>query len=231
MRRKYMPTNIPAPLQKFYAKIDNCARCKAEGNPLRHVLGGGKFRNPKFFFLFINPTHKNQSSHSDYEGERRYPFIGVRHLYKGLAEAGFVDFRIVAKMYERGWQVADEHRIEASLRKGGVYISNFVKCARPNPTNPKRSIMKADLPLLARELELVNPRYVVTFGLLPLGVLTGNNYRLRDILVSLKKHKYLPILSLPLDGKRYKILPCYYPLGHGNPPKAHQILEYIRNHF
>lgn len=226
-----MSTRIPSRLRKLYNEIDACARCKKEKNPLRHILGGGQFRNPKFFFLFINPTHKNRSSHADYKGKRRYPFIGVRHLYKGLAEAGFLDAKLIAEIYERGWQTEDEDRIEKELRTHSVYISNFVKCAQPNPANPRRSVMKEDLPLLTRELELVNPRYVVTFGLLPLEVLTGVPHRLRDVLDTVKKGTYAPMCSVPLNGKNYRILPCYYPLGHGNPPKAHKVLRYIREHF
>ncbi|MBI2409635.1 hypothetical protein HYV30_01160 [Candidatus Kaiserbacteria bacterium] len=226
-----MKVVIPTKLQALYDRIDACERCQAEGNALRHVLGGGKFHKPKFFFLFINPTHKNRSSNADYAGERRYPFVGVRHLYKGLAEGGFIDRALMADIYERGWQVADEHRIEESLRRHDVYISNFVKCAQPNPKNPKRSIMRADLPLLAEELSLVRPQYVVTFGLPPLELLTGNTHLMRDILRTARISKYAPLISIPLNGKRYEILPCYYPFGHGNEPKAHKILTYIREHF
>ena len=226
-----MPQTIPIRLQKLFNTIDACARCKAEKNPLRHVLGGGKFQNPKFCLLFINPTHKNQSSRQTYRGRRRYPFIGVRHLYKGLAEAGFVDRNLIEKMYRRGWQLEDEHRIEKSLRENGVYITNFVKCARPNPINPTKAEMRESLPVLAEELSILNPEYIITFGLLPLEVLADNSFRLKDILKTVKQNKYKPMLSIPLNGRRYKILPCYYPLGHGNPPKAQKILRHIKKHF
>lgn len=225
-----MPVAIPSKLRSFYRSVEDCTRCRAERNPLRHVLGGGRFRNPKYFFLFINPTHKNRSSHATYAGKRRYPFIGVRHLYKGLSEAGFVDPKIIAQIYSKGWQIKDEARIEASLRAHGVYISNFVKCAQPNPQNPSRKVMRESLPLIARELELVNPQYIITFGVLPLSTLTGTAWRLKDILGTVSKRTYKPLV-VTFGPKRYKVLPCYYPLGHGNPPKAQKILEYIRRNY
>jgi len=221
---------IPPKLQRFFRKIEDCARCRKEKNPLCHVLGGGRFYRPKYFFLFINPTHKNRSSHASYQGRRSYPFIGVRHLYKGLADAGFVDPKIIQKIYTKGWQIPDEIRIEASLRKNNIYISNFVKCAQPNPINPSRQRMRAALPSLTEELSIVNPRYIVTFGVLPLETLTGAHWRLRDILDTVRKKTYAP-LPVSLGGQTYKVLPCYYPLGHGNPPKAQKILAYIRAHF
>ena len=222
---------IPLKLQKLFRRIEKCERCKKQGNPLRHIFGGGRFVKPKYFFLFINPTHKNRSSHPRYRGKRRYPFIGVRHFYRELAEAGFVDRKLVADIYERGWELADEEKIERSLRAKGVYISNFVKCAQPNPLNPSRKRMREALPLLAEELKLVNPRYVVTFGLLPLGLLTETELRLKDILARVKSGTYAPLRSVPLGGRTYPLLPCYYPLGHGNPPKAQRILRYIRARF
>lgn len=130
-----------------------------------------------------------------------------------------------------GWQTKDERRIEKCLKENEVYITNFVKCARSNPTNPTKARMREALPLLAEELSILNPRYIVTFGLLPLEVLTSASFRLRDILKTAKRNKYKPMLSMPLSGRQYKVLPCYYPLGHGNPPKAHKILSYIKKNF
>lgn len=91
--------------------------------------------------------------------------------------------------------------------------------------------MQAHLPLLAAELRAVNPEYVVTFGGLTLGLLTGKHLRLRDILATVKTRTYQPLRSVPLAGRQHNILPCYYLLGHGNPPKAQRILRYIREQF
>src|SRR3989344_3120563 len=88
--------SMSSKLQKFFAKVDRCASCRAAKNPLRHVFGGGKAQTPKYFFLFINPTHKNISTQPTYAGRRRYPFMGVRHFYRELSQAGFVDAKIIA---------------------------------------------------------------------------------------------------------------------------------------
>lgn len=141
-----------------------------------------------------------------------------------------MDKNLVAEIYRNGWKPADEHRIESCLRKKSVYISNFVKCAQPHPLNPPRSFMRETLPLLAEEFQLVNPKYVVTFGHLPLSILTNTKLRLKDILVSLRKKAYKP-MPTSLGGRTYKILPCYFLLGHGNPPKAKEVLRYIQSAF
>lgn len=222
---------LPLRLQALFRRVEKCERCRKERNNLRHVFGAGQFKRPKFFFLFINPTHRNLSSRPDYEGTRRFPFIGVRHFWKELAEAGFMDRNIVAGIYKNGWRPSDEERIERHLRKESVYITNFVKCAQPHPRNPSRAIMQGTLPLLAEELEIVKPKYIVPFGLLPLSVLTNTHPRLRDILATVRKKTYKPMKSIPLGGRTYKLLPCYFMLGHGNPPKAKEILRYIHTAF
>ncbi|MBI4121514.1 MAG: hypothetical protein HY470_00970 [Candidatus Ryanbacteria bacterium] len=218
-------------LKKFFQKVERCASCKAAKNPLRHVFGGGQYNRPKYFFLFINPTHKNLSTDPKYKGRARFPFIGVRHFYRELSRAGFVEPKIVADFYKRGWRLGDELRVARSLARSGVYMSNFVKCARPDPTNPSLTLMRKHLPLLAEELSIVKPKFIVTFGLPPLKVLTGTAARMRDILEALRRRRYAPRVSVPLGGRTYPVLPCYYLLGHGNPPKAQEILAYIKRHF
>jgi len=97
-------------LAHVFAKVDACTRCKKQRNPLKHILGGGETKNPRFAFVFINPTHRNRSSAPDYDGTRRYPFIGVRHFYRFLADAGFLKPQTVRPLYTRGWQREDEQQ-------------------------------------------------------------------------------------------------------------------------
>ncbi|GMR18915.1 MAG: hypothetical protein BMS9Abin34_037 [Patescibacteria group bacterium] len=226
-----MSNKIPPKLKAVYSRFDSCKRCKNEGNELNHILGGGKFRNPKFLFLFINPTHRNISSHKDYSGERRFPFIGVRHFWKLFARAGFIDSGLIEDIYRNGWQTKDEERIEDNLIKEGVYISNLVKCTQPHPENPPKEIIRQELPLLKQEIRIVNPRYIVTFGKLPTKIITGLDVRLIDCLNAVKTKQYKKLDSVDILGNHFKVLPCFFPVGRGNPPKALKILKYIKERY
>jgi hypothetical protein len=218
-------------LTQVFNQFDACLRCKEEQNPLRHILGGGEFSNPKFLFLFINPTHQNISSHPEYQGKRRYPFLGVRHFWKLFSEAGIVEKDIVTDIYSRGWQTEHEDQIEENLCERKIYITNLVKCTQPHPDNPSKEVIYQDFDLLQEEINLVNPRYIVTFGKLPTQIITGKDMRLSDRLVEVQQDNYKPISSLELQGKSFNVLPCYFPVGRGNPPKAKEILRYIMNNF
>jgi len=222
---------IPEKLSKIYREFDNCERCKKENNTLLHILGGGKFQNPKYLFLFINPTHLNLSSHRDYKGKRRYPFIGVRYFYLALSEAGFLDKKIVNDIYKKGWQIDDESRIEQSLINNDIYITNLVKCTKYNSESPNKDIIKQDFPLLQREINIVSPKYIVTFGKIPLRMITGKDIRLKDFLKRIRENSYQAIKSINVLGKIYKVLPCYFPVGRGNRQGALEILSYIRKQY
>jgi hypothetical protein len=222
---------IPQKLLKIYKRFDNCVRCKKDNNSLLHILGGGKFENPKFLFLFINPTHLNLSSHRDYKGKRRYPFIGVRYFYRFLSEAGFLDKKIIDDIYKRGWQTEDESRIEQSLINNNVYITNLVKCTKYNPDSPNKDIIKQDFSLLQKEINIVLPKHIIAFGKLPLKIITGKDLRLRDYLAKTRNNSYQPIKSVNVLGKIYKVLPCYFPVGRGNRQGALEILSYIRKRY
>lgn len=226
-----MKKKIPRKLLKLYKKFDSCRRCEKENNFLRHVLGGGKFRKPQFFFLFINPTHLNISSHKNYDGKRRYPFIGVRYFYHFLSEAEFVSKEMVNDIYKRGWRINDEERIEQSLIDNRIYMTNLVKCTQSHPQNPQKEIIREDFPLLQEEIDIVSPKYIIAFGRLPFKIITGNDICLRDCLKRIKKDNFLPFKSTSILGKRYDILPCYFPVGRGSPGKALEILRYIKRRY
>jgi len=222
---------VPKDLEKIYRKFDNCRRCKQENNPCLHVLGGGKFKNPRFLFLFINPTHLNISSHKDYKGNRRYPFIGVRYFYRLLSKAGFVRKDVVEDIYENGWQIEHEYKIEDSLVANGVYLTNLIKCTQLHPKSPAKDIIQEDLPLLKEEINIVSPKYIVTFGKLPFKFMTNQEIRLKDCLDGLRKSRYKSFKSINILGKTYEVLPCYFPVGRGNPKAALEILRYIKRNI
>lgn len=226
-----MDNKIPKKLLEIYKKFDGCKRCREKNNPLRHILGGGKFKSPQFLLLFINPTHLNISSHKGYQGKRRYPFIGVRHFYLLLAETGFMDKELVNEIYKEGWQPESEVKIEQSLVKNGVYMTNLVKCAQFHPKNPPLNIIQEDLPLLFEEINEVGPRYIITFGVLPFRVISGKSIRLTDVLDAIRDGNYPPFKSRDILGKKYDVLPCYFPIGRGNPKKAVEILTFLKREY
>jgi len=224
-----MKNDILLELQHLYKEFDK--KYKNDSNELRPILGGGKFHNPKFLFLFINPTHLNISSSKHYKGKRRYPFIGVRYFWRLLSQAGFIDKTIVNDIYKYGWQIEDEIRIEKSLSKHRIYITNLVKATQKGPENPSKNLIQRDFSLLEKEIDIVSPKYIVVFGILVFKALTGKEIKLQRCLNDIKIRKYKPYKSKQILGKEYNVLPCYFPIGRGSPKKALRILSYINQTY
>lgn len=58
---------------------------------------------------------------------------------------------------------------EAGLTREEVYITNVVKHRPPNNRDPQPNELAACLPWLERQIEIINPRFIVTLGRYSLG--------------------------------------------------------------
>lgn len=134
----------------------------------------------------------------------------------------------MAVVERKPWNDETTNALLNELKRQQIYITNLVKCAQPKPDLPSRTVIKEDLPLLAAELTLVDPRIIVTFGQLPFRVLTGRSILLRECYEDLCR-KRLPGFSWNSEnGKQVPVMPSYFPTGRGNPTLAASMLRIIR---
>lgn len=61
-------------------------------------------------------------------------------------------------------QFLDELLANAGIDRESVYISNVVKCRPPGNRDPKPEEVEACKPYLDRQIELINPKVIVTLG-------------------------------------------------------------------
>lgn len=90
----------------------------------------------------------------------------------------------------------------AGLERSDVYITNVVKYRPPNNRDPKKSEKQAFLPYLLRQLEVINPKVVVTLGrhsmeyFLPGAVIGDVHGQTHDVTI---------------DDKTWRVVPLYHP--------------------
>jgi DNA polymerase len=157
-------------LQVLWKEVDNCEDCKNSGNKLQHVLGGGKELNPKIMFIFINPTYRNITSRPDYSG-RRFPFVGTKEIWKTFVAAKLLDEQILSETNNA------EFVINVIAEKE-FYFTNVVKCTKEDAILPEISIINKKIELLLKEINIVQPKLIVAFGILPFKLLTGKKLKL-----------------------------------------------------
>lgn len=210
-------------LAALNAELDRCTRCATVARGYRHVPGGGATDQPALMLIFINPTVRNISAHADWAGPR-FPFAGKPKLWQILAEAGFVRADLPHEIAQLGPTPPMVERLVAEARRAGLYLTNAVKCVDDGSNLPTAERVTAAWPLLQREIALVQPRLIVTLGLIPFRTLTGLSVRLADQLWDAEHDQINLYPSQPIAGRSYPVFPCYFPTGRGNPVAAARML-------
>jgi len=178
-------------------------------------------------FVFINPTHRNISSDPDWKGPR-YPFIGTREVWRVFRRAGIFTDELTGRIEELSdWPVGFAEEVEGFLADRGIYLTNLVKWTGPDESLPDRKKIALFLPVMRREIELVRPRRIVAFGLLPFKHLTGRSIRLADYHSRAAAEGVLETFPLKETASPAEVVPCYFPVGRGNPRRAVELLNLL----
>ena len=112
------------------------------------------------------------------EAEQRRPFVG------------------------RGGKLLNETLSEHGMQREDFYVSNIVKVRPPNNRDPKPEEIAAHVPYLQREIDIIQPRLVVTLGRFAM------NFFLPDAKISDVHGK---VQETQWHGRRITVLPVYHP--------------------
>ncbi|MBU0461385.1 MAG: uracil-DNA glycosylase family protein [Nanoarchaeota archaeon] len=196
-------------------------------NDLMPILGGGATHRPKVMFVFINPTVRNISSGRKWKGPR-FPFIGTKQVWRIFHKAGFFDDELVKETNSNpGWSLEFTRQVQDFLREKGIYLTNIVKWTGSDAQLPTSDKIKLFLPLLKKEIEIVRPEHIVTFGLIPFENMTGQKIRLSEYHDKVMKDKKLSYYYLDSSCGKIKVIPSYFPVGRGDPKKAIDVLRLV----
>lgn len=196
-------------------------------NDLMPILGNGKTFRPKVMFVFINPTHLNISSDTHWHGPR-FPFIGTKPIWMVFHKAGMFDDRLLSEINNsKSWSVEFTNRVLDFLKSRSFYFTNIVKWTGHDATLPDSEKIKLFLPILEREIEIVQPAFIITFGLIPFEHITKQKIKLLDYYADVIKNGKLKSYEMHFGKHTTKIIPCYFPIGRGDPKKAVAILKLL----
>jgi DNA polymerase len=85
------------------------------------------------------------------------------------------------------------------LTRDDVYIANVIKCRPPENRNPEPDELDACRPFIQRQIELIEPKVIVTLGKFALQSLTGRSYA-----ISAARGKWTEYNGI-------KVMPTYHP--------------------
>ena len=197
-------------------------------NALFPIMGGGKCFEPDIMFVFINPTVRNISSSENWKGKRR-PFTGTKHIWRIFNRAGLMSDAMLSLIESsaKEWSIAFADEVYAHLEDQGLYFTNIVKWTGHNADLPKSPKIRKYIPLLQKEIELVQPKTTVTFGLIPFNALMGFSINLGEYYDAVTKGDRLQFY----EYQSVPLLPSYFPVGRGNPQRAVELLKMLSEHL
>lgn len=190
---------------------------------LHSIYNGGCVDSPDICFVFMNPTGRNIASLPNWKGIYS-PWIGTKNIWKLFKEIGLLDNELYEEIYMKkpnDWNEEFALKVYNYITNKGFFITNLGKCtqidARPLPD----SVYLKYLDLLKKEIELVNPKIIITFGNQVSSILLNQKVSVSEWR---RKSEIIKI------GKRdIPVYPVYYPIGNGifNIDKAIEDLKYI----
>lgn len=184
------------------------------GDPtLSSIYGAGCIENPAIMFIFMNPTGRNISSIPSWEGLRA-PWIGTKQVWDIFENLGLLKSDIYLKIKSKKpeeWNCDFANEVYEDIQNHSVFITNLGKCTQVDARPLHNSVFKDYLKLMYKEIEIVNPKKIITFGNQVSSILLGK---------SVSVSNYMDNEKEVLNG--YEIYPTYYPVGQGrrNMPLA-----------
>lgn len=190
---------------------------------LTSIYNGGDTDNPDFCFIFMNPTGKNIASNPDWKG-RRSPWIGTKNIWKLFYRIGLLDEEIyndIMLKKPQEWSEEFADIVYNNVEKHKYFITNLGKCTQIDARVLPNSVYSQYLDLLCKEIKIINPKIIITFGNQVSSIILNKNISVSQC----RKQKFLK----NINGREYKVYPVYYPIGNGmmNIEKAIEDLNYI----
>lgn len=190
---------------------------------LMSIYNGGCTKNPNICFVFMNPTGRNIASYPEWKG-RRSPWIGTKNIWKLFYKIGLLDEEIYQEIISKKPQEWDEDFADivySNVEKHKYFITNLGKCTQTDARILPNSVYSQYLDLLCKEIEIINPKIIITLGNQVSSIVLDKNISVSQC----RKQSF----SKKIGKKNYKIYPVYYPIGNGmmNIDKAIEDLKFI----
>ena len=184
---------------------------------LKSIYGTGCIKNPKVMFVFMNPTARNISANINWKGLRA-PWLGTKNVWNIFYKLGLlsaVSFKKTQEIKPEQWTEKFSRAIYSELKNKKVFVTNLAKCTQINARPLNDKVFKDYLNLMLKEIEIIHPQNIVSFGNQVSSVLLSKAISVSDY--SGVKNEILKINNLV-----FNIYPTYYPVGQGsrNMPNA-----------
>lgn len=103
----------------------------------------------------------------------------------------------------RSGELLTEKLNNHGVNRGGVRITNSVRCRPPDNRDPHTNELDNCRGYLEAEIDVFEPRVICTLGRVATKNLTGRNASMGEIVGDIQ--------TVVIKGDRYDVVPCYHP--------------------
>lgn len=184
---------------------------------LQAVYGAGCIEKPEAMLMFMNPTAKNVSSSKSWKGLRA-PWLGTKNIWSLLHTLDLISEEQHARtqtLKANEWTEEYSEAVYGSLKEKGIYVTNLAKCTQLDARPLKDDVFRQYLDLMKREIALIQPKRIITFGNQVSSILLNTPIRVSSYSGTEQE-------EFAMGDTVYPVYPTYYPVGHGrmNQPQA-----------
>lgn len=195
-------------IYSLHKEFDNL-QLKYGDNNLRPIYGAGDIDNPEVMFIFMNPTGRNISSSPSWKGLRA-PWLGTKQVWDIFNNLNLLNtdiFNQIKVKRSEEWSVEFAQEVYTDIKNHHIYITNLAKCTQIDARPLSNRVFKDYLELMYKEIEIVNPKRIVTFGNQVSSILLKKSISVSNYLNS--------DFETILLNNTYSVFPTYYPVGQG----------------
>ncbi len=209
-------------LEKLFKQFNRLQNIHGDKS-LMPIYGAGCIHEPKLFLIFMNPTRRNVASSKEWSGIRA-PWIGTKNIWKLFFRLGLIDqklFSLTQTLKPKEWTPKISHQLYERLSSKKIYVTNLAKCTQSNARPLGNKLFREYLKLIEREILIIKPKNIVTFGNQVSSILLGKNITVSKYNGQSQKYALRNIV--------FNVYPVYYPVGQGirNLNKAAKVITNI----
>ena len=190
---------------------------------LNSIYNGGCEKNPDICFVFMNPTARNIASDKNWTG-RKSPWLGTKNIWKLFNQVNVISDETYGKILEKkpkDWDYNFCDYIYEEIENNKVFITNLGKCTQVDARPLPDSVLKEYLDLLFKEIDIIKPKVIVTFGNQVSSIILNKK-------VAVSENRKIGY-DININDCLYKVYPVYYPVGNGifNIDKSIEDIKWI----
>ncbi len=194
---------------------------------LHSIYNGGCDTNPDICCVFMNPTGRNIASLPNWPGPY-YPWLGTKNIWDLFRSVDLIDediYQKIKSIKSSDWDQDFCYKVYDSISKHRVFITNLGKCTQVDARPLKDSSYHEYLPLLEKEIKIINPKIIILFGNQVSSIFL-------DEKISVSQARKIPYQK-KIGRDKYTCFSVFYPVGNGrfNIDKSIEDIKWIIENY